>query len=539
MRRFRLAAVFALCSLFAPTAEARVLTDDYSDTFTPSSPTSSFTISFPFVSADHLVVVLITEATGAETTLTRGTNYTIRLPVGSTQGTLTMVSPSSVTSTHTLTVTRDVPLTQTTSFSTQGTYSASLHEAALDKLTMIAQELSAAAGANGDAAVSTHVGLADAHTQYALLAGRASGQHLRGGTAAGENLQLSSTNHLTKGKLLFGSGGTELVIDDVNNRVGIGTASPTAGYVLDVIGAMLLTGDLSLAGGAGTLTFTDTASSVLLPDNDATALDIGASGATGMMRFDTTNGVEEVSVLTGFNVENSASFETMQVSSSTAAGMTVLSLGKNTPGNADQRLDFFPDDSGTYQAALIRAATANGDMTLLSNGTGMMSFEQAGAGSMRFYVNGATRGTITSGGDVQWVGAVSGLSEVIAGGAAYTVVAPTDCGGTVTTSTNNAIITLPAAASANSGCRITVVNTAADGAALISVQPNAVDGVIGSCVGVTGAGAATVVQFSGTNNKAINNTLATQNKGDYVTVVSDGSSDWYTVGCVGEWASTP
>lgn len=45
----------------------------------------------------------------------------------------------------------------------------------------------------------------DDHTQYALLAGRTLGQTLKGGTAAGENLNLQSTNHATKGQIIFGT----------------------------------------------------------------------------------------------------------------------------------------------------------------------------------------------------------------------------------------------------------------------------------------------------------------------------------------------
>jgi hypothetical protein len=80
----------------------------------------------------------------------------------------------------------------------------------------------------------THANLllkdADDHTQYALLAGRAGGQTLIGGTAAGENLTLQSTAHATKGKILFGTS----AYDEVNNRLGIGTALP--GAALDVSG---------------------------------------------------------------------------------------------------------------------------------------------------------------------------------------------------------------------------------------------------------------------------------------------------------------
>jgi hypothetical protein len=46
----------------------------------------------------------------------------------------------------------------------------------------------------------------DDHTQYALLAGRSGGQTLKGGTGSGDDLTLQSTNHATKGDILFGIG---------------------------------------------------------------------------------------------------------------------------------------------------------------------------------------------------------------------------------------------------------------------------------------------------------------------------------------------
>jgi hypothetical protein len=59
----------------------------------------------------------------------------------------------------------------------------------------------------GGAVVTDHGSLGglsdDDHSQYALLAGRATGQTLIGGTAASENLTLQSTAHATKGSLLY------------------------------------------------------------------------------------------------------------------------------------------------------------------------------------------------------------------------------------------------------------------------------------------------------------------------------------------------
>lgn len=65
----------------------------------------------------------------------------------------------------------------------------------------------------------------DDHTQYALLLGRAGGQSLIGGTGIGDNLTLRSSSNTTKGKVVFGNAGTT-AYDEVNERVGVGTASP-------------------------------------------------------------------------------------------------------------------------------------------------------------------------------------------------------------------------------------------------------------------------------------------------------------------------
>lgn len=65
----------------------------------------------------------------------------------------------------------------------------------------------------------------DDHVIYALLAGRAGGQIVRGGTAASENLTLQSTAHATKGNVVIASS-TTFIVDEVNGRVGVGIAVP-------------------------------------------------------------------------------------------------------------------------------------------------------------------------------------------------------------------------------------------------------------------------------------------------------------------------
>lgn len=61
----------------------------------------------------------------------------------------------------------------------------------------------------------------DNFTQYALLAGRAGGQTIYGGTAGSNTLTLAGTSNVTPGNVIINSAG---------GSVGIGTASPTAGF---------------------------------------------------------------------------------------------------------------------------------------------------------------------------------------------------------------------------------------------------------------------------------------------------------------------
>ncbi len=65
----------------------------------------------------------------------------------------------------------------------------------------------------------------DDHTQYAMLAGRTTGQNLRGGTAASANLTLESTSDATKGYVLLQPNG---------GSVGVGTTAPVASAALQV-----------------------------------------------------------------------------------------------------------------------------------------------------------------------------------------------------------------------------------------------------------------------------------------------------------------
>ncbi len=127
------------------------------------------------------------------------------------------------------------------------------------------------------------------------------------------------------------------------------------------------------------------------------------------------------------------------------------------------------------------------------------------------------------------VGAISGLQNTqVVAASAYTVVNAADGDIVVIANADNDVVTLPAVAAGNLGQRVTVLSLAADGAAKVSISPNASDGIYGTVVGVS---------LSGTDDKDAVLTKATMNKGDYIILVSDGSTGWAVIGGVGVFAS--
>lgn len=82
------------------------------------------------------------------------------------------------------------------------------------------------------------------------------------------------------------------------------------------------------------------------------------------------------------------------------------------------------------------------------------------------------------------------------------------------------VVTLPATVL---GLTYTVINGAADGAALVSISPAAADKIVGN-------------GFTATDNKDAQNTKATAKKGDMMRLVGDGVDGWYVQEVRGTWA---
>lgn len=118
--------------------------------YSPNGTTTAFSFPYDFIKEAHLVVT-ITSALGADTVQVLVTDYTTTgegVPGG---GTVTMLSPPA--SGTTLTIARDVPVTQLTDYIANDDFKAETHEVALDKLTMICQQLDSDNGALGNRAI--------------------------------------------------------------------------------------------------------------------------------------------------------------------------------------------------------------------------------------------------------------------------------------------------------------------------------------------------------------------------------------------------
>lgn len=102
-----------------------------------NSTTNSYVIRFVFFENSHIKCVVTTSA-GVDTELTLGSGFNVTGAGNANGGSLT--TTTAVPTTSKVTIFRNVPATQTTSYQEGGDFPAASHERALDKLTMIAQQ---------------------------------------------------------------------------------------------------------------------------------------------------------------------------------------------------------------------------------------------------------------------------------------------------------------------------------------------------------------------------------------------------------------
>lgn len=91
----------------------------------------------------------------------------------------------------------------------------------------------------------------------------------------------------------FSENSEDITLTFGNNSL---TLASTTGALFTLTPATTVSGDLTLNGGAGALTFGAASSSVVVPDNSATALVAGSTGMLNLLTLDTRDGVEKLMV---------------------------------------------------------------------------------------------------------------------------------------------------------------------------------------------------------------------------------------------------
>lgn len=533
-----------LAVLTPATAAATVTTTTRSVTYSPSGPTTTFVVTYPFIRKDDLTVTKILDADGSETTLIRcagsgtsGCDYVVTLPIGGSNGYIS--TTASITTTHSIRIDRTVSLKQLTAFRSQGRYRAHTHEDAFDRVYMALQQINAAAGTSGDSAVATHEGLSDPHTQYFLLNGRSGGQVGYGDTAASGNLTLHSTSHTTRGSIFLGNS-NELVVDDANGAVGIGGV-PTGSYTLEVTGDMWLSANSDIYGVNGLTLYGDTASGGNLYLGSTYHATKGKIylGAQGYSVYDETNkrlGIGTASpsgaleAVGSVYVGDSESDYQLQITSNNTVGTRMYAnhaaedsafciYGGPSTGTNLPVLCLWGTSHATYPG---QASLHGGPVVLYTeSGTEVASFD---------YPDSTTNSTLASRQAWESVSTNDTVDE------------DTDCN-KVWYASAGLTLSLPDAdtTAAVGGCTITVIVAAAIS---VTISPDTDDGIEGYCTQATtgttpAVGASTgadIYHFTGVNNK---DAVMTTSVGHESIVMSAINGDWHVTACYGEWTSEP
>jgi hypothetical protein len=208
--------------------------------FNGDDSTTSVPITFRFLDNSHIRVVH-RSAAGVETTWALNTQYTLTGAGNANGGTLTVsTSPTDYTpaSGETLTVLRNVPITQETDYVENDPFPAETHEGALDKLTMVAQQQTEQIGRSitfTETSTASGVTFPDL-VASAIIKYNSAGTALEAATLASLSATLdTSFVGLTTGQFLQydGSNWTNITLDlDGISGVDLTTAAPASGDLL-------------------------------------------------------------------------------------------------------------------------------------------------------------------------------------------------------------------------------------------------------------------------------------------------------------------
>lgn len=244
-----------------------VSTETSSVDYAGNGVTVAFATGFKFFEDGDLVVSL-TVGVATPLVLTLGVHYTVTGEGLEAGGTVTMVTAPAVG--ETLTIEREVPFTQETSFRSQGTFSPAVHEDALDALCMQIQQLD-----RRTATVEAQSELGDTVIGNGLYMD-ADTLHLGVGvglTLGADDVAVSFGTTPANVTKAAASAGVSALVPRLDHKHDISTAAPAAGGVV--------IGGAATEGTATTLARSDHIHAVSAAAPAAGAVAIGNAAAAG------------------------------------------------------------------------------------------------------------------------------------------------------------------------------------------------------------------------------------------------------------------
>ena len=292
---------------------------------------TNFAYQFRILQDTDLLVIIRTNSTGAETTKTLSTHYTVAGAGDASGGSITFTSGNVPASGETVVIRRNVPQTQAIDYIANDPFPAETHEEGLDRATMVAQQV----GEESDRSIKLS----------------------RTNTMTSTEFTVGATERANK-VLSFDSSGELAVTQELGTFKGNSATTTTAAYVVRDIVKSTTTAQLNniyiciQASPIGTA-LTNTAYWTLIVDavsaaTSATAAASSASAASTSATAATNNGAAQVTLATAqvalatTQANNSATSATASSNSATASSNSATASA-NSATAAAASADAFDD----------------------------------------------------------------------------------------------------------------------------------------------------------------------------------------------------
>jgi len=410
------------------------------DKYNGDGATLAFTVSNYFL-ADADLRVVEKSAVGVETVKALTTHYTVAGAGDESGGTVTMlVAPASGT---TLTISLAMAYTQTADYVESGPFPALTHETALDRVTLLTQQVAEMSTRALKAPTSTSiadgelVSTAVVGDSYLKINSAADGFTSISPALASVELTLGTAVTPTDGSFLVGDGSTFVGESGATVRTSLGLGTGDTPTFTNIIATGLTDGGILLGSGSGAITAMSVLADGEMIVGDGTTDPVAESGATlrtsiGIGTGDTVQitalelghatdttlarvGAGQVSV-EGVNVVTTSSTDTL----------TNKTFDANGTGNSISNIDVADLADGvdgeliTWGAdgAPATVAAGSADQVLTSNGAGAApTFQDAsggggGGGKILQVIQAVKTDTFSSAADTTWAD-ITGITASI------------------------------------------------------------------------------------------------------------------------------